>query len=330
MPSTVPFRQLYEVTRVSTSCKLSLDLFESCLDKVVDEYEKLWSALGSVVAKHNNFLPERSDLKAWEKAQGNFDEVTLTGDLDFSNNSDNESRSIFHLSLKPMKVEKSYRLARKFGSDRFCIIGIPGLDRPPARFKVSSTTMRAIIVDSLMHTDLVFLGRRWRAFYLRKPEKPERSKKTRSPHQNHYENTKQPVFFFARDGDGFGKNGAENEGNLRPKIELEELLNWFMPFKENLRQPCLKFFSRLALGTIIIPLVTRIFLILFSGVSGTTPTVQFESYEIVRTSDARADVPARRRLTPQSPEEQERILQSNAPVMNDVRVLDKLRLTFRH
>lgn len=63
-----------------------------------------------------------------------------------------------------------------------------------------------------------------------------------------------------------------------------------------------------------------------SGVSNTIPTVQFESFEIVRMNDARADVPATRRLIPQSPEEKEiheKTSQSKAPVMNDVGLVDK-------
>lgn len=183
-------------------------------------------------------------------AHKSFENVSLTGDLKFP---DHASSSIFQLSLKPLKMEQSYRLARKFGGDRFCIIGIPGIDRLPPYLKANSAAMRARIVNLLTHTDIVFLSRRWRAFYL----KPNDTKKTRRGAQNYFNDTKYRVYFFARDGDGFSREGAEPQQGIgtqnHPTMKVEELLNWFMPFKNNLKQPCLKFFARLALGSILSP-----------------------------------------------------------------------------
>ena len=181
-------------------------------------------------------------------AQKNFENVSLTGDFKFP---DHASSSIFHLSLKPLKMEHSYRLVRKFGGDRFCIIGIPGIEKLPPYLKTSPGIMRARIVNLLTHTDLDFLGRRWRAFYL----KPDFNKKTRRGTQSYFNDTKFRVYFFARDGDGFSREGAEPIQDVgthnHPTMKVEEMLNWFMPFKNNLKQPCLKFFARLALGLIL-------------------------------------------------------------------------------
>lgn len=256
VPSKVPLRQLYEVTRVALFCKLPLNVFSRCLSEKIDDYEKLWSSMAAVVTAHNAFLPERGSLRAWEKAQKGFEDVHLTGDLRFP---DHASSSIFQFTLKPMKVSLSYRLARKFGSDRFCIVGLPGIERLPPYLKINSATMRARIVDLLSHADISFLGRRWRAFYL----KPDFAKKTRSTSTNSINDVKYRVYFFARDGDSFQRDGVASEqdegSHHRSKMEIEEMLNWFMPFKNNLNQPCLKFFARLALGLILITLITNHF-----------------------------------------------------------------------
>ena len=251
---------------MSLFCKLHIDTFARCLRETIDDYEKLWSKLGLIVTKHNVELPERkvdlpeqSSLCAWERAQHNFENVSLTGEMKFS---DNKGDPIFQLSLKPLKAEKSFRLARKFGGDRFCIIGIPGIERQPPHLTSGvkqSEKMRARIVNLLTQTDVSFLGRKWRAFYLNAPKS---DKKRRSPHQSTLNDIKFRVFFFAQDGDDFRKEGAkpaQKGGNDHSKIGVEEMLNWFMPFKENLKQPCLKFFARLALGSIWVSLTTDYF-----------------------------------------------------------------------
>lgn len=240
---------------MSLFCKLPIDHFSSCLIEKIDEYEKLWSSLVSVAAIHNVIPPERSSLRAWEKAQKNFENVSLTGDLKYS---DHANGSIFQLSLKPLKVEKSYRLARKFGGDRFCILGMPRIERLPAFLKINPAIMRARIVNLLTCHDISFLGRRWRAFYLKR----DFGKKTRSSPQSSLDDIKYRVYFFARDGDGFRKEGAESEeagSSHHCKMEVGEMLNWFMPFKHNLKQPCLKFFARLALGLVAVSLAADYF-----------------------------------------------------------------------
>lgn len=212
--------------------------------------------MAAVATSNKVFLPERCSLRAWEKAQRSFEDVHLTGDLKFP---DQAHSSIFQLSLKPLRVMQSYRLARKFGSDRFCVVGMPGLERLPPYLRIDPAIMRARIVYLLSHTDICFLGRRWRAIYL----KPDSAKKTRSTLKMSFNDIKYRVYFFARDGDDFQPKGLESEqdgtSHYRSKMEVEEMLNWFMPFKNNLNQPCLKFFARLALGSILFLLIASHF-----------------------------------------------------------------------
>ena len=60
------------------------------------------------------------------------------------------------------------------------------------------------------------------------------------------------IYLFAEDGIGFwdAKKPGEADPRLldRPRITVREMLEWFMPFKANEKEPLLKFFARLGLG----------------------------------------------------------------------------------
>lgn len=246
---------------------------------------------------HNKSLPERSSLTAWESASNNYDGVSLTGNLKYA---DQPGAPIFEFELKAMKMEKSYRLARKFGGDRFCVVSIPGLscESLPGYLKPNHTAVRESIVKRLVDTELCFLGRIWRAFYL-KPDarKPRRGK------QNSFNETKFRIYFFAIDGHDFRTQPLTGEvdprRNVHAPISIEKLVDWFMPAKNNPGQTCLKFFTRLALG-----------------VSNNIPTVVFYSHEIIRTRDARARNPEVRRVRENG--KLPNVSNSENHIMNDV------------
>lgn len=257
--------------------QLPIDDFSTCLNETQDLYDKLWSSLRLTLKTSQKSLPERSSITAWERASNNYDKVSLTGELKFA---EQPGGPIFHFSLKPMKVERSYRLARKFGGDRFCIVGMPGIScgNLPGHLKPDHFAVRDSLVKRLVDTDLCFLGRIWRAFYL----KPD-SKKPHRGKQSSFNEIKYRIYFFARDGHDFTNQPSTGEKDPRRSshapMSIETLIDWFMPAKNNQGQTCLKFFSRLALG-----------------VSSTTPTLEFHSNEIIKTRDARAGFPEVRRL----------------------------------
>ncbi|MCJ1464994.1 hypothetical protein MMC07_003609 [Pseudocyphellaria aurata] len=275
--SAVSFRQLYEVTRVAMATQLPIDVFSTCLNEIEDVYEKLWSSLSFTVKSRQKSLPEKSSITAWERASNNYERVSLTGELKFA---EKPGGPVFHFNLKPMKIERSYRLARKFGGDRFCIVGMPGIScgNLPGYLKPDHFAVRESIVQRLVDTDLYFLGRIWRAFYL----KPD-SKKPHRGKQSSFNEIKYRVYFFARDGHDFRNQPSTGETDPRRSshapMSIETLVDWFMPAKNNQGQTCLKFFSRLALG-----------------VSSTTPTLEFSPNEIIKTHDARAEFAEVRRL----------------------------------
>ena len=251
-------------------------------------------------------MPERSSIAAWKRAETSYDGVGLSGGLKFSERAD---QPLLDFDLKPMKLESSYRLSRKFGGDRFCIISIPGIESSdlPKDLKGSREAIRAAMVKWLVYSEHHFLGRKWRAFYV----KPDSTKTRKTAFKS--QRSSRPgyrVFLFAEDGKDFPK-GAIGEHDPRKTyhepMAVSKMIEWFMPVKENLDQNCLKLYSRLALA-----------------VSSTKPSIQFEPSQIFRSDDAFAHDPHPRRLNRGRSDDKKRHLNrtpnsvpDNAKVMND-------------
>ena len=241
----MPFRQLYEIVRVASACKLDISNFLISFNSIFESYDSLWSSLSSVAKVHKAQIPERSSLAAWNRAGSNFEGVALTGKLRLL---DQQKGPCFEVHLNPLKLEPSYRLSRHFGSDRFCILGISGLgpEALPSYLKQHHTVARGAIINWLVDTSHNFLGRVWRAFYT----KPDASKKKGI--RNSMTDSRYRVYFFAEDGVGFrdGEVRREVDPNLfdRPRKSIRDMMEWFMPFRANQDQPSLKFYARLALG----------------------------------------------------------------------------------
>lgn len=157
---------------------------------------------------------------------------------------------VFELTLSPLKMEPSYRLARKFGHDRFCVIGLPGLgsDSLPAYLKHDHIAARETIIKWLVEIEHHFLGRVWRVFFV-KPESTRKKQKSVKVIPN---DSRFRVHFFAVDGFGFKRDILVGETDPRRSnhapVTIKELLEWFMSSEVNQKQPCLKFFSRIGLG----------------------------------------------------------------------------------
>ena len=192
-------------------------------------------------------MPERSSPTAWDRAGKDFQGVAITGKF---NVLDQQKGGLFEFSLNPLKAEPTYRLSRQFGSDRFAVFGIPGLDHDglPNYLKSSDGPAREAIINWLKESDHHFLGRTWRAFF----SKPEVSKKRQKALKSQDNKTRFRVYFFAENGPGFrqGPRRGEPDPRLldRPSMSVTDTVEWFMPAKVNEDQYCLKFYARLSLG----------------------------------------------------------------------------------
>lgn len=298
--TSVPFRQCYEVVRAANACSLPMATFEDCLQSRIDDYEILWSRLTESTKLHGKAMPERSNLRAWKRAETKFEGVALTGSLTYN---EKAGAPLLKFGLGPLKLDSSYRLSRQFGGDRFCVLSIPGIDSGdlPQHLKAAHSQVRSTLVKWLVDEEHNFLGRKWRAFFV----KPNQNKK--SARSNKKLKAGYRIFFFAEDGDDFSHREATGELDPRKTNHApttrKSMLDWFIPAEPNAQQTVLKFFARLALA-----------------VSSTKATIVFEPREIIRTDDARADNPQPRRISIKRSDEKKtniRPVQSEAKVMND-------------
>ena len=223
---------------------MDIEDFSACFESDFEsDYDKLWTCLTSIAKLHGAQVPERSNLLAWKEAGSGSEGVALTGKLQFL---DQRRGPCFEFLLNPLRLEHSDRLSRQFGSDRFCVVGLPPLGRGglPSYLKPHQKSTREAIANWLVDADHEFLGRTWRAFWT----KPEDSKKkgTRKSAKGYR------IYLFAEDGVGF--RARDKSGEMDPydldhvRISVTDLMEWFMPFQPNWNQPSLKFFTRLSLG----------------------------------------------------------------------------------
>lgn len=246
-------------------------------------------------------MPERSSSSAWENAGQAFEGVVLSGRLTFRMQA---GGPLFEFKLNPLKVEPSYRFSRKFGNDRFCVISVPGLDSRhlPAYVRTDCIAARDTIITWLVEEEHHFLGRTWRAFFVKPVES---AKKALKNNRTDFNEPRHKVYFFAEDGKQFQAKSAGSELDPRKHVRktVGEMIEWFMAFKLNQCQSSLKLFARLALG-----------------VSNTTPTIDFKPREIIRSDDAYADIPCERRISLSRSDEKKRHHKppvAKGPVMND-------------
>ena len=235
------FRQSYEVGRVALHCRTPAMEVSPDLKIPITDYSSLWSRL-----KEMGTLPERSKPIAWRMAERSWSDVSLGGELTFNAS---KGGSVFEFRLSPMKMERSHRLARQFGGDRFLFITLPPLqdrDLPDyLKRKKHAEAVRSDILDWLVSTGHHILGRTWRAFFV----KPHSSPKNQKMHRSEVVHGAHRVYLFATDGPDFvSKAQYHSDRPFHQKLTLHDLLDWFMPAKHNKDQLALKFFARLNLG----------------------------------------------------------------------------------
>ncbi|MCJ1313593.1 hypothetical protein MMC25_007272 [Agyrium rufum] len=289
------FRQDYELSRFVYNCNLDPASVPKNLQNPIAKYEELWTMLRPLAG--SSVLPERSNPKAWDKAEGSWDGVALTGELTFL---PAENGPLLGFQLKPLKLETSFRLSRKFGGDRFLVLGLPGLSAGdmPKHLQPHAESVRIAVVNWLVNTEHHILDRRWRAFFV----KPQPTTKKTKSSKVARDAARFRVYLFAVNGYDFVGLQAKLKSNRHMAMTVREMLDWFMPPSENRKQPALKFFARLALG-----------------VSTTIPTVTFEPWQIIRSDDAFSHTPSRRSLDLARNIEKRRVLGKNPDgvVMND-------------
>lgn len=222
------------------------------------QYDDSWRDLTQfrrALAAHSEFrgktLPGKCEDDAWKTAFSGFRghglSVTLVVEAGYTYE---RAGPLYRLSLQPLKLEKSHRLARRFGADRFLEVIIPS---PTSRDKpkwLKTDDLMALLAQS----DHVLLGRLWRSFYTKGDQKVEkrdvgiRTETKTIPQER--------LSFFAVDGNDFVPPSTNTiptkedatDISRRVKMEIHDLLEWAISLSRNTDQPMLKLFSRLALS----------------------------------------------------------------------------------
>lgn len=219
------------------------------------DQKALRSVLGEAFRGHS--LPPAADPDAWAAVsftQGNQQHIVFSASLEFATI---KSSSPLRLRLQPLKLDKSHRLGRKYGPDRFLELLVPCPDSSNLPSSLKDKPFYDDLLDWLTRRPHSFCGRRYRPFYL----KPG-GQRTPAKHLNFGPEPKpiytDRIFFFA-------ENGVDIARCERPSTPVESMISWALDLKEgsNDSQPVLKLFQRLALV-----------------LSRTTPTIVFEHHQI--------------------------------------------------
>ncbi|TAQ88811.1 hypothetical protein B7494_g2864 [Chlorociboria aeruginascens] len=251
-----PFSIRYEATRVFLHAGVSLDenivlpLFKH--NDQFQNYDQFWATLKSLPALKGKSFPERSSQGAWESAtdQSEFRRgvytVIFSASLDFYNA---DSGPFFNFQLKPMKLDLSHRLDRRFGSDRLLEIKFPDLtgDKLPKFLNNVGNTSRETIIDWLIDANHRIFGRTWKPFFT-KPEEKKVLKLELGKADKPASRTPFRVYFFAVEGQGLGNQQIPDLNIDRSEFSIDALLNCIRPIAKNKSEKSLKLFQRTSLA----------------------------------------------------------------------------------
>jgi hypothetical protein len=244
----VPLRAKYELERVRLEWGVDHKLILAG-EKPHEKHADLWSWLRDLSVRFNRSLPEKSSPKAWDAAIGRFqgdrhsEVVVLTGALDWC---DETESGIFKLRLNPLKLDRTCRFHRRFGSDRFLSITIPASSQAPRYIRDSNVSLREVTAKWLSSYDQFLLGRVWRAFYIEEYKNKSKAKSGEPRFR---------VDLFAVDGVDFFKklhapvlSPPGQSCDVHTRMTVEQLIEWHIPRRENIQQTDCKQFNRIHLG----------------------------------------------------------------------------------
>ncbi|EED17583.1 RNA-directed RNA polymerase, putative [Talaromyces stipitatus ATCC 10500] len=245
----VPLRARYELERVKKYWDMNpKDILVG--DKPYEKYSDFWQWLSDLGQRNNKTLPEKPSVKAWNAACGRFEgdrlseAVILSGTLDWCTK---DEPGIFKFRLNPLKIDRTCRFYRRFGSDRFLTITMPYPSRPPGHLRIKDrNSLREALADWLVQNNHYLLKRTWKAFYIEEFKSKKKSKPG---------DPRVRVDFFAVDGSDFTTrlspptlSPVNEAAESHTRMTVDQLIQWHTPLNENRSQTDCKLFSRLSLA----------------------------------------------------------------------------------
>lgn len=249
--ASAPLQARYEIVRVFLHTGVCLSLLKLPIRQPDwTSYSAVWGILKSQPALVNKEFPEQVSKQAWAACQTNFCQgsfgIRMSGSLLFSKNPDS---ALFDFRLAPLKLEKTHRLSRRFGSDRFLEIDMPSLTgwRIPKLLASTGPRGKTTVIEWLGEMHCLF-NRVWSLFTSKAIDRKGKDVDKMLPNR---------IYFFAIEGDGFKENGLgrqlvtpnENETvNTRTSWSVPALLDWIRPTWENQDEQALKLYARTELA----------------------------------------------------------------------------------
>ena len=255
-----PLAICWEVTRSALHCGVDISKFDVPYSNDWKSQDSLRASLRRHYLFRDKALPEPCREDAWAAGLTTFQTrglgVTLTAEVEFAPEKPRLG-PLFLLSLNPLKVERSHRLSRRFGADRFLEIVFPSPSgkEAPAIVKKQDEGVDKII-KWLANSEHSFLGRKWAPFSIKPTAKMKTVKRQGLPDMQ-VKIHKERVWFFAEDGGSFTRQHRvpprDEATNIarRTRFSLRRMLNWAIAAEKNEEQPALKLFSRIALSTFV-------------------------------------------------------------------------------
>ncbi|KAG9191956.1 hypothetical protein G6011_10690 [Alternaria panax] len=190
----------------------------------------------------------RESSRLWQAAKRKFDGYTFKGHISFSLK---DTGPIVYLTLLPVQADKSCRLQRMFGSDRFLYLLAPVFNSSKTnRFNADQVQQVRSQWQAWLLTEHSFLGRKWRVFHIEDLKKSKTSRRKDVVHDKR-------IVLFATEGCG-----------IEQPCSVGQMMHQFLPFDANRNQGFCKAFARIELG-----------------LSRTIPTLCFDTRQIIHVRD---------------------------------------------
>ncbi|KAK3716992.1 hypothetical protein LTR37_006047 [Vermiconidia calcicola] len=213
----LPFELRLEVLRAVRSGRLSSE-----------ELDRRWQSPRSIESLHK-VIDEA--IPGFEHGPASLDGYSICAKLRWTQSPANGR--LFECELLPPRIELPNAFQRKFGSDRFLILDVDPLNKPPSCLRLSGQQehVRNRFLD-MLGAPQQFLGRTWIQFHAEQQKARKKGRDTEAAKSGVMR-----YIFVAMTGDG-----------LVP-LDLREVVGWALPFEENAKKPFCKAYARLDLST---------------------------------------------------------------------------------
>jgi hypothetical protein len=252
-----PLHVRYEILRVFLYTGVPLSFLKLPLRKPDwTDYSTLCNILRKLPVMDGKVFPEKVGNEVWHAANNGFQSghhgVTMTGSLRYNTSS---TGPLFLFQLEPLKLDRTHRLGRRFGCDRFLEIDIPRLSgtRIPQIIKDvgENGEGRKIILEWFV-TMHQLMRRIWQYFVAKKLDTKKKKGILPQSQPEIDSESRYRLYFFAIDGDEFlpnkGTPKANEDMKSRSAWSVEKLLNFLRPTLENSNESVTKLDARTPLG----------------------------------------------------------------------------------